>query len=236
MRPLALLLVVVLFWPAHAQAPKVAAKGLDLAHLEINQIGRIKGGNVANFSVKSVLSETEALVQGFAMTATISGRGEKARPVERFAEWGSPFVLSGASTRGWIDGKQMSVPDVYRVANTRKIGARTVFVLELASAEEKAQVEAAEKAAHPPEPAPAPGANPKRPAAKAKAPKAPAPDNTYIPESKEQEATRKMKLAKSFLEDNNRDAARKRLHEIVEGYPGTKAAAEAKELLDKLNR
>lgn len=49
----------------------------------------------------------------------------------------------------------------------------------------------------------------------------------------EKEAARKLKLAKTFLEPPSPDkaTAKKRLKEIVDKYPGTKAAVEARELL-----
>jgi hypothetical protein len=49
----------------------------------------------------------------------------------------------------------------------------------------------------------------------------------------EQEAARKLKLAKMFAADGLVDKAKARYKEIVEKYPGTKAAKEAKELLEK---
>lgn len=49
----------------------------------------------------------------------------------------------------------------------------------------------------------------------------------------EQEASRKLKLAKMFAADGLIDKAKARYKEIVEKYPGTKAAKEAKELLNK---
>jgi len=59
----------------------------------------------------------------------------------------------------------------------------------------------------------------------------------------EKEANVKLRLAKQFIEDARapgqekfRENARKRLNEIIETYPKTKAAAEAKELLEKLKK
>jgi hypothetical protein len=49
----------------------------------------------------------------------------------------------------------------------------------------------------------------------------------------ELEASRRMKLAKKFAEDGLKQSARQRLQEIVEKFPKTKAAAEARELLEK---
>jgi S1-C subfamily serine protease len=50
----------------------------------------------------------------------------------------------------------------------------------------------------------------------------------------EKEAAHKLKLAKMLVDDGLRDKARTRLKELIEAFPKTKAAADAKELLDKL--
>jgi S1-C subfamily serine protease len=50
----------------------------------------------------------------------------------------------------------------------------------------------------------------------------------------EKEATHKLKLAKMLLADGLQDKARTRLKEVVDAYPKTKAAEEAKELLKNL--
>lgn len=52
-------------------------------------------------------------------------------------------------------------------------------------------------------------------------------------EKAEQDAARKLKLAKMLAADGLVDKAKARYKEIVEKYPGTKAAKEAKELLEK---
>jgi S1-C subfamily serine protease len=51
---------------------------------------------------------------------------------------------------------------------------------------------------------------------------------------KERDAARKLKLAKAFIDDGKKDIARKRCKDIVTQFPNTKAAKEAKELLEKL--
>jgi len=51
----------------------------------------------------------------------------------------------------------------------------------------------------------------------------------------EEDAARKLKFAKSLLEDGKDEKAAERFAEIVKKYPKTKAAAEAKELLQKKN-
>jgi TolA-binding protein len=52
----------------------------------------------------------------------------------------------------------------------------------------------------------------------------------------EQDAARKLKLAKMLERDGLKDGAKKRYKEIIKKYPDTKAAKEAKELLDKLSQ
>jgi len=50
----------------------------------------------------------------------------------------------------------------------------------------------------------------------------------------EQQAASKLNLAKDILMDGKKDKAKVRLEEIVEKYPDTKAATEARELLKNL--
>jgi hypothetical protein len=50
----------------------------------------------------------------------------------------------------------------------------------------------------------------------------------------DREAGRQLKYAKSFIEDGKNDLAIKKCNEIVKKYPKTKAAEEAKKLLEKL--
>ena len=52
---------------------------------------------------------------------------------------------------------------------------------------------------------------------------------------KERDAARQLRYVKMFVGDGKKDLARKHCEEIVEKYPDTKAAKEAKELLEKLN-
>jgi hypothetical protein len=55
-------------------------------------------------------------------------------------------------------------------------------------------------------------------------------------EKLEQEAARKLKFAQTLMEDGKTEKARTRFEEIIAKYPKTKAAAEAKELLKKLDK
>jgi S1-C subfamily serine protease len=52
---------------------------------------------------------------------------------------------------------------------------------------------------------------------------------------KERDAARQLGFVKVFIGDGKKDLARKRCEELIEKFPDTKAAKEAKELLDKLN-
>jgi FimV-like protein len=56
------------------------------------------------------------------------------------------------------------------------------------------------------------------------------------PDKLEKDAARKLKLAKNLIEDGKIEGAREYLNEIKDKYKDTKAAAEAKELLDKLDK
>jgi hypothetical protein len=55
-------------------------------------------------------------------------------------------------------------------------------------------------------------------------------------EKAEKEAAGKLELAKSLLKDGKADKAKARFQEIVDKYPTTKAAEEAKKELDKLGK
>jgi len=56
------------------------------------------------------------------------------------------------------------------------------------------------------------------------------------PDKAEKDAARKLKLAKLLIEDKMLEGARDALEEIIKKYKETKAAAEAKELLKKLDQ
>jgi hypothetical protein len=55
------------------------------------------------------------------------------------------------------------------------------------------------------------------------------------PDTPEQQATRKLRLAKDILKDGKKERAKERLEEIVTKFPETKAADEARQLLKDLN-
>jgi hypothetical protein len=52
----------------------------------------------------------------------------------------------------------------------------------------------------------------------------------------EETATRRLKLARSLASDGKEDKAAERLQEIIKNFPNTKAASEARQLLQKLNK
>src|SRR5262249_48873799 len=56
------------------------------------------------------------------------------------------------------------------------------------------------------------------------------------PDKAEQDAARKLKAAKSLIDDGLKEKAIERLEELIKAYPKTKAAEEAKKELDKLNK
>jgi hypothetical protein len=78
-----------------------------------------------------------------------------------------------------------------------------------------------------------PPAKEKKPA-KVQPPPEPKVEDT--PEKAEQDAARKLRLAKTLEKEGVVDKAKIRYQEIVKKFPETKAAKEARELLDKLNK
>jgi TolA-binding protein len=67
-------------------------------------------------------------------------------------------------------------------------------------------------------------------------PPPPPPATTTPTVDPEQEAATKLSFAKQLIDDGKTDKAKMRLADIVQMFPNTKAAAEAKELLEKLNQ
>jgi S1-C subfamily serine protease len=80
-----------------------------------------------------------------------------------------------------------------------------------------------------------PGTAPDKPRAQATADTAQKPDEDPA-EKMEKDAARKLKLAKMLAEDGLVDKARLRYKEIIETYPKTKAADDARQLLEKLKK
>jgi hypothetical protein len=215
---------IALAFPFSSQAQTFPPKGLDLAKLEIDQVGQIPGGDVENFTVTRVVNDKEAAIQAYALMGMIIG----GQPTTRFGAWGGPFLLRGVSTRGWVDAKSIKLEDVYRVTGTAKVSGRTVFVLEPASEADRAKAPALEQ--------PAPRSEQKKPAKEKPKAKAPPAAPSPVETTPEQDASRKLKLAKLALDDGQKDVARRRLNEVVQSFPKIKAAEEARELLEKLDK
>jgi hypothetical protein len=89
-----------------------------------------------------------------------------------------------------------------------------------------------------PKPASAPEPSPEVPAAVSApapaAPPSPQPPANAGPDASTAEAQRMVNLAKSYISAQRYEPARTRLNAVVENYPGTPAAKEAKQLLDQI--
>ena len=59
-------------------------------------------------------------------------------------------------------------------------------------------------------------------------------DISWSPEELAKRANNKLRLAKILLKRGQKSDAKRRFEQIVEEYPGTKAAEEARQLLDGL--
>jgi S1-C subfamily serine protease len=81
-----------------------------------------------------------------------------------------------------------------------------------------------------------PKATAEKPAAEVKENPKPLGKPADDPDEMEQTAARRLKLAKSLANDGLIDRARERYQEIMKQFPKTKAAAEAKELLSRLDQ
>lgn len=99
-----------------------AAERLDPFALELGQVGYFaqQGGTPAVFRVVEILSKTECIV--------ITTRGPKPYPL---------IVFSNRDTTGLVDDKLIQTRDVFKIATTRKVGGRTLFVAELKTKEKK---------------------------------------------------------------------------------------------------
>jgi hypothetical protein len=160
---------------------------------------------------------------------------------EMVIRWGIDMALRGFTTKNLVDGQRVEVPGVLRIKETTKYGSSTIFLIEpfaiphgLSDEELKQAKAEADRIVQEQNAAKAAAAEKARKDAEAKA----AADAVRAKEvgavQREADALRKLKLAKLLLEDKDkRELARKRLQAVVDGYPGTKAAAEAKALLDK---
>ena len=55
-------------------------------------------------------------------------------------------------------------------------------------------------------------------------------------QKKEESASRALKSVDTLIKNNKKDMAIKKLDAIIADFPGTKAAADAKAMLEKLNK
>jgi hypothetical protein len=183
----------------------------------------------------------------------VGGFGERFGPTviyikngeELVFRWNGVTAIRGIKTAGLVDGHRIKLPSVVKVTGTTRYGGSTIFVIEpytipgMPTPEETRQAEAQlseilKKRAEEKAKADAKAAADNETKAAAKAQQA---EKDKLIQA-EKDAARKLKLAKGFLEgaSKNKEAARQRLKEIVEKYPDTKAAKEATELLEKLDR
>lgn len=155
-------------------------------------------------------------------------RDERSMVVRHIKE----FWLKGVSTKGVIDGRLVRVPGLLKVTGTDKFGGNTIFVAEpyeppgkpsprdheLARKEE-AKNQTAENAR-----------------ARAEATRKAEEAKVKAAVEREQTAASKLKFAKTFLADGMKDAAKRRLRELVKDFADTKASAEATRLLTELEK
>ena len=179
------------------------------------QLGRIS----EQLRVAQVVSDSEMFVVPVEMVAGTGRTPDEARR-RSYTREGERFLIKGMQTEGFTDGVDINwkiLPSVFAVVGTKTYrtaigGTNTVFVLEpFDMAKIKPQLE-------------------KR-AAKHKAKRKKPPTAGRRSTDPETLAAGKLRLARPLIE-RNRIAAQERLHEIVEKYPGTEAAKEARKLLE----
>ncbi|HEV3204318.1 MAG TPA: hypothetical protein VGY77_08045 [Gemmataceae bacterium] len=195
-------------------------------HFELGKVGRLPTHFV--FKVKRILGENEMIFQSYSQELVISSVGVKiTQSVSGFRENGPPIVLKDAPTKGLVDGKEITMPDIYKVVDTKMVLGRTVFVIAPATGDDRKKIEDEETEAR----KEALENAERKTKKKSKMP--PKPENKEYKPDPEADASRKLKLAKGFLPED-KDGARRRLKEVIADYPATKAAAEAKEVLKRL--
>jgi hypothetical protein len=143
------------------------------------------------------------------------------------------FLLKGFSTQGLVDGMMIKFDDteVLEVKGTvKQRGHGTIFLVQNGeagrkptAAEYKAAGEEADRQARDEALAKAARQN----AAKKPAPPKPGPEEI---------AAAKLVLAKQLLKDKQTGIAKIRLKKLIEDFPDTQAAKEAKKLLEKLDK
>jgi hypothetical protein len=131
---------------AKAEAAVKAAKMLVLEKLELDQSGILKdagerGDTGYRCYVESVLDKTTAVIRGVnafqlgGSSGQIGGYGAGSslgvggrRPTPPVTA--ATFVVKGVDTKRWIDDKQVSLSGMFKVVSTKKVGGRTLFILE----------------------------------------------------------------------------------------------------------
>lgn len=157
------------------------------------------------------------------------------------------FMLKGVSTKGWTDGSETPLEDLFEVTGTTTYdtvsgATRTVFVVEPEPKEHReahAAVEAkiieaqAKEAAAKAEAARQRQAMRDRLAEIEQAAQAEAAKERKAQQN-EVAAAAKLKLVKMYLNDNNVAKAKQKLQELIQEFPATKVIPKAKELLQQL--
>jgi hypothetical protein len=128
---------------------------------------------------------------------------------------GVTFRLQGYPTEKMVEGKSVDLPGYFKVTGnntyeTSTGATKTVLVIEPVTEDEKRKIENA---------------------AQAKVRDAGADGDG---QKRENEAGKKLRLAKQLLDYQQVEAAKTRLSQIVKQFPGTKSANEAAKILEKL--
>lgn len=197
-------------------------KWLKVYDLDVGQVGPFpEEGTSFYFEVYRVLGPKEMLVQ-FCSFEIVGGR--------RFTNRDKVIAFSGIATKDLADGKKIALTKIYEVTGTKKIGVSTYHVLTEASGKSLDEFSKAAEVWLKELKEKKPTADPK--AAKKRVVKKPKADPPAV--DHEAAAASALKLIKQLLADGKTEAAKYRLQQFEKKYPGTKAAEEAKHLLDDL--
>jgi hypothetical protein len=192
--------------------------------LQVGQLGRfIALGTDLFWEVERILGDKEMIIH---LSEYVPG------DIRR--HYHCRFVFTGLVTTNLSDGKHIPLEDVYKVSGTKKLGRQTLPLLELESAESSQKRIAAHKEKVARQLAEE-KAQAEKQAAQEKADRKAKAEKWAKDEAKrkQQSAAAKLKLIRQLLADGKKDAAKARLEQLINDYPGTKAAEEAKELLDR---
>ncbi len=202
-------------WAQQSNKPAPAAAGsIDPAHMRVGDEGPLYDTNTLRTRVVRVVGASDMLIR-------------PTRPYLGKVYTHDVFWVHGLPTKGVKDDQQVTLEGNFRVTSVKHYKdadgmSQRAFVLEPDGAEtRKAWVER-----YPPP----------------KVVKASDEDEQLdqeierakAKERKERRAKNDLTFAVDFLNSGNRAAGVRRLQEVVEKYPGTKAAAKAKDLLKEL--